>query len=152
LERGPANQASGGANVNCSEAQPGDLIFYQKPIGFVGTFQTSTDVIQVAEVPGYVKVYADIFRNSFYGPLINQCKRYWAKESVVSPTKPAQSPLPSLSYQQTKILACLANELGKPWEAGGSGNPGWFDAVLFWASGNCFGARRLESGTGRNAG
>jgi hypothetical protein len=38
-------------------------------------------VIQVADTARGVSVYDDIFSNSYYGPEINMCKRFWSEQA-----------------------------------------------------------------------
>jgi cell wall-associated NlpC family hydrolase len=151
LEHGAAAQASSeiGVRVDCTDAAPGDLVFYNSPVSFVGTFRTGTDVIQVADTAGGVKLYRNIFANDFYGPKIAQCKRMWRAGFVLpyattpartreqtaafpSPTAtPAATlvPLP-LCPQQRAVLTCLVAELGQPYVAQGDGSVGWDNGTL----------------------
>jgi hypothetical protein len=69
----------------------------------VGTFETSTDVIQVAEVPGTVMVYTNIFNNSYYGSRIQSCKRYWSSNVGSPEASFVRSPIPGSSSQQRSV-------------------------------------------------
>jgi cell wall-associated NlpC family hydrolase len=76
LEHGAASQASSGLGswVDCTDAHPGDLVFSNSPVTFVGTFRTPNDVIQVSDTADGVKLYPGIFENAYYTPTITMCK------------------------------------------------------------------------------
>jgi cell wall-associated NlpC family hydrolase len=127
------NQSLDGTDVDCTEAEAGDLIFYYDPPEFVGTFTTNKNVVQVSEGQN-VKLYENIFGQGFWNPIISQCKRYWSCNATFEAILPTPTPAatrsvpPVLSDQQEAILSCLANQIGRPYGEGQPG-PGSFDAV-----------------------
>jgi hypothetical protein len=91
LPKGASNQANapGGTVVDCSAAEPGDLVFYEDSytgyINFVGAFKNSTAVYQCTEPKGcYIE--PDIFNHAYFGTRIKICKRYWS-DSIPFPTQ-----------------------------------------------------------------
>jgi cell wall-associated NlpC family hydrolase len=147
LPQGSYEQSLFGTEVSCQSAEPGDLIFYGNPADFVGTFVSDYNVIQTPQ--GFeVGLYPDIFSNAIYSPLIYKCRRHWSYGDDVSvapvatdgPTPegpvvvatPNATPLPTsliplnVSDQQTAIMSCLVEQLGKPYRVRVAG-PDHFD-------------------------
>jgi hypothetical protein len=105
------------------------------------------DVIQVADTAAGVRVYKNIFANTYYGPRVTMCRRYWTEPtptmSPLPPTPPvtptpdttptlrmtglptatpfktaALSGYSGLCDEQKAILDCVSSQLGGTFKSG----------------------------------
>jgi cell wall-associated NlpC family hydrolase len=92
IPRTSLDQSKKGTLVTCSKAVVGDLIFFFDPVSHVATFTSATDVIHATNAKTPVSTTTNIRENSYWGPKINTCRRYWdANVAAANSTDAAES-------------------------------------------------------------
>jgi hypothetical protein len=113
LPHSALEQSKLGEAANCTQATPGDLIFFideDEPntgeINLVGTFDTTMGTVwMVVKVSADTTVRGspDIFNNGYYAPRYQFCKRLWNDQLIRStaPKSRTQSASPARSIYPT---------------------------------------------------
>jgi hypothetical protein len=117
LPHSPVEQFSHGEAVECTDALPGDLIFFDDnsprnySINLVGTFDvTRGSVWQIVELTSgdrVVWIYPDVLASQYYGARVMGCRRLWNEGALRStaPQTGIQSASPATAFQTKEFTS-----------------------------------------------